>query len=87
MTPTAAAPSRSSARSDAAEKEAKKGKGKSRAGVAEEGADYRSLSPAQLATRLKALEQQMYQHAKDLEFGDAARVRAPIRRLKEARLG
>jgi excinuclease ABC subunit B len=75
------------ARSDAAEKEAKKGKAKGRAGVAEEGADYRSLSPAQLAARLKALEQQMYQHAKDLEFEDAARVRDQIRQLKEASLG
>jgi len=75
------------ARSDAAEKEAKKGKGKGRPGVAEEGSDYRSLSPAQLASRLKALEQQMYQHAKDLEFEDAARVRDQIRQLKEASLG
>ena len=75
------------ARSDAAEKESKKGKGKGRAGVAEEAADYRSLSPAQLGVRLKALEQQMYQHAKDLEFEDAARVRDQIRQLKEASLG
>ncbi|HDS1136574.1 TPA: excinuclease ABC subunit UvrB [Stenotrophomonas maltophilia] len=75
------------ARSDAAEKEAKKGRGKGRAGVAEEAADYRSLSPAQLGVRLKALEQQMYQHAKDLEFEDAARVRDQIRQLKEASLG
>jgi len=75
------------ARSDAAEKEAKKGRGKGRPGVAEEAADYRSLSPAQLGVRLKALEQQMYQHAKDLEFEDAARVRDQIRQLKEASLG
>ena len=61
--------------------------GKGRAGVAEEATDYRSLSPAQLAVRLKALEQQMYQHAKDLEFEDAARVRDQIRQLKEASLG
>jgi len=75
------------ARSDAAEKESRKGKGKGRSGVAEEAADYRSLSPAQLAARLKALEQRMYQHAKDLEFEDAARVRDQIRQLKEASLG
>ena len=55
--------------------------------MAEEAADYRSLSPAQLGVRLKALEQQMYQHAKDLEFEDAARVRDQIRQLKEASLG
>ena len=29
----------------------------------------------------------MYQHARDLEFEDAARVRDEIRRLKEAALG
>lgn len=75
------------ARSDAAEKESRKGKGKGRSGVAEDTADYRSLSPAQLAARLKALEQRMYQHAKDLEFEDAARVRDQIRQLKEASLG
>jgi len=78
------------ARSDAAEKEAKKGKGKAGKGklaVAEEAPDYATMSPAQLATRMKALEQQMYQHAKDLEFEDAARVRDQIRRLKEASLG
>jgi len=77
------------ARSDAAEKEAKKGKGKGGKGklaVAEDSVDYATMSPAQLATRMKALEQQMYQHAKDLEFEDAARVRDQIRRLKEASL-
>jgi excinuclease ABC subunit B len=29
----------------------------------------------------------MYQHARDLEFEDAARVRDQIRKLKEASLG
>ncbi|GAB3054621.1 excinuclease ABC subunit UvrB [Stenotrophomonas tumulicola] len=78
------------ARSDAAEKESRKGKGKGKAGgvaLAEEGADYATLSPAQVATRLKALEQRMYQHAKDLEFEEAGRVRDLIRKLKEASLG
>ena len=44
------------------------------------------MSPAQIAGKLKALEQQMYQHARDLEFEDAARVRDQIRRLKDASL-
>jgi excinuclease ABC subunit B len=75
------------ARSEAAEKEAR-GKGKGRGGrVAEEAVDYRTLEPAQIAKRLQALEQQMYQHARDLEFEDAARVRDQIRQLKEASLG
>ncbi|WP_242112386.1 excinuclease ABC subunit UvrB [Luteimonas aquatica] len=54
--------------------------------VAEETAEYAALDPAQLASRLKALEQQMYQHARDLEFEEAARIRDQIRRVKEASL-
>ncbi|KRG85309.1 excinuclease ABC subunit B [Stenotrophomonas daejeonensis] len=63
------------------------GKGKAARRVAEAEADYAVLDPAQLAARIKALEQQMYQHARDLEFEDAARVRDRIRQLKEASLG
>lgn len=70
------------ARSDAGE--AKAGRGKRR--VAEERAEYAVLDPAQAAVRIKALEQQMYQHARDLEFEDAARLRDEIRKLKEASL-
>ena len=55
--------------------------------VAEPAEDYAALDPAKLASRLKALEQQMYQHARDLEFEDAARLRDQIQRLKEASLG
>ncbi|MCW5568197.1 MAG: UvrB/UvrC motif-containing protein, partial [Dokdonella sp.] len=54
--------------------------------VAEAAEDYAALDPAKLASRLKALEQQMYQHARDLEFEDAARVRDQIRRIKDAAL-
>ena len=61
-----------------------KGKGRR---VAEPEADYLSLEPARLAARIKELEQRMYQHARDLEFEDAARVRDQIRRMKEASLG
>ncbi len=61
------------------------GKGKARK-VAEEAMDYAVLDPAQAIARIKALEQQMYQHARDLEFEDAARLRDQIRRLKEASL-
>ncbi len=63
----------------------KGGKGKSRR-VAEPVEDYRALDPAQLASRLKALEQEMYQHARDLEFEEAAQVRDRIKKLKEASL-
>ena len=60
-----------------------KGRGKAKR-VAEPELDYQRLSPAQQATKLKALEQQMHQHARDLEFEAAARVRDQIRRLREA---
>jgi excinuclease ABC subunit B len=72
------------ARSDGAG-EAKGGRGKGRR-VAEESAEYKVLDPAQAVARIKALEQQMYQHARDLEFEDAARLRDQIQRLKEASL-
>jgi excinuclease ABC subunit B len=62
----------------------KKGRG---ARVAEPAEDYAALSPAQAQARIASLEQRMYQHARDLEFEDAARVRDEIRRLKESSLG
>ncbi|KAF1722180.1 excinuclease ABC subunit UvrB [Pseudoxanthomonas japonensis] len=73
------------ARSEATS-EGKSGRGKSRR-VAEEPAEYGVMDPAQAVARIKALEQQMYQHARDLEFEDAARLRDQIQRLKEASLG
>ncbi|MFZ1623061.1 UvrB/UvrC motif-containing protein, partial [Dokdonella sp.] len=51
--------------------------------IAEEAAEYGKLSPDQVAQRLKKLEAQMYKHARDLEFEDAARVRDQIHRLRE----
>jgi excinuclease ABC subunit B len=54
--------------------------------VAEQAADYAAMDPAQAVRRIQELEQRMYQHARDLEFEDAARVRDQIRRLKEASL-
>jgi excinuclease ABC subunit B len=65
--------------------EAKGGRGKARR-VAEESGEYKVLDPAQAVARIKVLEQQMYQHARDLEFEDAARLRDQIQRLKEASL-
>ncbi len=51
--------------------------------VAEEAAVYQTLSPKQLAKQLKKLEEQMYQHAKNLEFEEAARVRDKIKHIQE----
>src|SRR3546814_3000422 len=50
--------------------------------VAESEADYSSLRPDQLAARMKKLEQQMYQHARDLEFEAAAQLRDELQRVK-----
>ena len=45
--------------------------------------DTTTLDPKQLAKELKALEQQMFEHAKNLEFEEAAAVRDRINQLKE----
>ena len=61
-------------------------RGKAARQVAEPGAEYAAMDPAQAARKIQELEQRMYQHARDLEFEDAAQVRDQIRRLKEAAL-
>ena len=67
-----------------------RGRGKAAAGrvpaVAEAQPDYRRMSPPQLAAELKRLEQLMYQHARDLEFEEAGRVRDQIQSLRDASL-
>ena len=52
-----------------------------------EDALYAQMSPEQLMQRIRKLEKQMYQHARDLEFEDAARVRDEIQRIRTAGLG
>ncbi len=54
--------------------------------AAEAQPDYAAMSAAQVAAELKKLEAQMYRHAQDLEFEDAARVRDRIARIKEQAL-
>ena len=73
------------ARADAAAE--RKGRGKRARGAAEQQEDYAALSPGQRDARIKTLEEQMYRHARDLEFEDAARVRDELHRLREAALG
>ena len=51
--------------------------------VAEESANYLSMTPQQLDKEVKKLEAKMYQHAKDLEFEQAAQVRDEIDRLRD----
>ncbi len=63
-----------------------KGSPKEYAKVAEEMAKYATMTSVQLAKKLKELDQKMMQHAKDLEFEDAARVRDEIKRVQEANM-
>jgi len=51
--------------------------------VAEVEAEYAAMTPQQMAKRLKGLEKQMYQHAQDMEFEEAAQVRDQIKALQE----
>jgi excinuclease ABC subunit B len=51
--------------------------------VAEEACDYASLTPKQMAKRVKQMEEAMYRHAQNLEFEEAARVRDQIRDLQD----
>jgi excinuclease ABC subunit B len=55
--------------------------------VAEEVAQYAKISPEKLVQRIKKLEQQMYRHARNLEFEEAAKLRDEIRRIQEYGLG
>ena len=52
--------------------------------AAEEAAEYAAMTPAQMAKKVQALEKAMYQHARNLEFEEAARVRDEIKRLQRS---
>lgn len=55
--------------------------------VAEEVMEYAALPAAELAKRIKKLEEQMYQHARNLEFEEAAKLRDQIRLMQEHNMG
>lgn len=55
--------------------------------VAEEVAEYAALSSEQLAKKIKQLEQQMFKHAQDLEFEEAAQIRDEIKKIQERAMG
>ncbi|MEO5344522.1 MAG: UvrB/UvrC motif-containing protein, partial [Gammaproteobacteria bacterium SHHR-1] len=54
--------------------------------VAEEAAQFKELSPAQLRKRIQQLEQKMYEKARNLEFEEAARIRDELRELQASGL-
>jgi excinuclease ABC subunit B len=55
--------------------------------VAEEEIEYGKMSPKELAKKITQLEQQMYQHAQNLEFEEAAKLRDQINRIQTAQMG
>lgn len=61
-----------------------RGKNKTRAEkkVAEEAAQYRSLTPDQALKQIKKMEEKMLQHAKNLEFEQAAAIRDQIAQIR-----
>jgi len=50
-------------------------------------AQYQAMAPGKLAARLKELEAQMYKHAENLEFEDAARIRDELEHARQVSLG
>lgn len=55
--------------------------------VAEETLTYATLTPDELQKKIRQLEQQMFEHAQNLEFEAAARLRDEIRHLETTALG
>ncbi len=55
--------------------------------VAEAIAEYQKLGPEQAARKIAVLEEQMYRHARELEFEEAAKIRDEIQRLRRYGLG
>ncbi len=55
--------------------------------VAEDRASYESLSPDMLMKKVKKLEDEMYQYARDLDFEAAAQLRDKIRDIQNNGLG
>ena len=62
-------------------------KGERRRRGREEGARYERLSPEQMLARVVQLEKRMYEHARNLEFEQAARLRDEINDLKHQSVG
>jgi len=61
--------------------------GRGRRRIAEDATAYESMTPEQLLRKAQRLEKKMLQHARDLEFEEAARLRDEIARLRKSGLG
>ncbi|MCK5336047.1 MAG: UvrB/UvrC motif-containing protein, partial [Gammaproteobacteria bacterium] len=55
--------------------------------VAEPMQQYQQMTEKQLAQEMKKLEQQMHEHAKNLEFEEAAAVRDKVQAINDQILG
>ena len=55
--------------------------------IQEPGDEYHGLSPQVLMKKIKQLEEQMYKHARDLEFEEAAKIRDQIKQIQVSGLG
>ncbi len=55
--------------------------------VAEERAEYQQMSAAKLTKEIDRLEKQMYEHARNLEFEEAAVLRDKLEEIKQLTLG
>lgn len=54
--------------------------------IAEEAAKYQALTPQELAKHIKKLENEMYEHARNLEFEEAAQLRDKIKQVRDQAL-
>jgi excinuclease ABC subunit B len=63
------------------------GRARGRRLAAEAPAEYADLAPDKLARELRKLEKKMHEHARNLEFEEAARLRDRIEALREGGLG
>ena len=61
--------------------------GKASLKVAEERAEYAAMTPKQLSKVIETLENDMYKHAKNLDFEEAAAVRDKLEEMKRLALG
>jgi excinuclease ABC subunit B len=63
------------------------GKGERKRRGRDEQMRYERLSPDQILARVQQLEKKMYQHARDLEFEQAAQLRDEINELRQVSIG
>ena len=74
------------ARSEGSNSRGRGKSGRGRMAVADEAAEYTALSSSEASNMIKKLEAQMYKHAENLEFEDAARLRDKIGKLRNQAL-